>query len=138
MVYEAQRRRDQNDASKRRTVEEYIQSFPKDIRVKLETIRRTVRNAVPEAEEAISYQMPAYKYHGRLLYFAAFKNHISLFPTGNQAVREKFEKELSKYEGAKGTIRFPLDKPVPTRLVRNIARFRAKENAERAKKLQTR
>lgn len=113
------------------TVDEYIASFPKNVQEKLRTIRRTVLNAVPEAEESLSYKMPAYKYHGRLLYFAGFKDHISLFPTGSEAVRRAFKKELSKFERSKGTIRFPLDKPVPVKLIREIALFRAKENLAR-------
>jgi len=89
-----------------RSVDEYIGTFPKDVQATLETIRRTIRKAVPEAEEVISYQMPAYKLHGRMLYFSAYKKHYSLFGA-TQSVRRAFKKELSRYEGTKGTIRFP-------------------------------
>jgi len=113
-----------------RSVDEYIGTFPKDVQATLETIRRTIRKAVPEAEEVISYQMPAYKFHGRMLYFSAYKNHYSLFGA-TQGVRRAFKKELSRYEGTKGTIRFPLDEPVPVKLIRDIAMYRARENLGR-------
>ena len=116
-----------------RNVDKYIGTFPKDVQATLETIRRTVQKAVPEAEEVISYQMPAYKFHGRMLYFSAYKNHYSLFGT-TQGVRRAFKKELSRYEGTKGTIRFPLDEPVPVKLIRDIAMYRAKENLGRGGK----
>jgi len=113
-----------------RSVDEYIGTFPKDVQATLETIRRTIQKAVPEAKEVISYQMPAYKFHGRMLYFSAYKNHYSLFGA-TQDVRTAFKKELSRYEGAKGTIRFPLNEPVPVKLIGDIARYRAKENLGR-------
>jgi uncharacterized protein YdhG (YjbR/CyaY superfamily) len=113
-----------------RSIDEYIGTFPKEVQVTLETVRRTIQNAVPEAEELISYQIPAFKFHGRLLYFAAFKDHYSLFGPLS-GVRKAFQKELSRYEGAKGTIRFPLDEPVAVRLIREIAMYKAKENLER-------
>jgi len=113
-----------------RSVDEYIGTFPKDVQATLETIRRTIQRAVPEAEEVISYQMPAYKFHGRMLYFSAYKNHYSLFGA-TQGVRRAFKKELSRYEGTKGTIQFPLDEPVPVKLIRDIAMYRAKENLGR-------
>ncbi len=113
-----------------RTVDEYIGTFPTDVQSKLQTVRRIIQKAVPEAEEVISYQMPAYKFHGRLLYFSAFKNHYSLFGA-THGIRRAFKKELSRYEGSKGTIRFPLDEPVPVKLIRDIATYRAKENMEK-------
>ncbi len=112
-----------------RSVDEYIRTFPKDVQGILETLRRTIRKAVPQAEEVISYQMPAFKFYGPLLYFSAYKNHYSLF-----GVRKGFKKELSRYEGSKGTIRFPLDEPVPVKLISEIAKQRAKENLERERK----
>lgn len=115
-----------------RSVDEYIGSLPKGVQATLETVRRAIREAVPQVEEYISYQMPAYKFHGRLLYFSAFKNHYSLFAV-TPGVLRAFEMELSRYEGSKkGTIRFPLDKPVPVKLISDIARYRAKENLARA------
>src|SRR5213593_4310420 len=116
-----------------RNVDEYVGTFPKAIQDKLELIRRTVQKVVPEAEEVISYQMPAFKFHGRLLYFSAYKNHYSLFGA-THTVRKVFKKELSRYEGMKGTLRFPLDEPVPVKLIRDIAVYKAKENLARERK----
>jgi uncharacterized protein YdhG (YjbR/CyaY superfamily) len=115
-------------------VDEYIASRPKDVQATLTTVRRTIQKAVPEAEEFISYHMPAYKFHGRLLYFAAYKNHFSLFGA-TQGVYKTFEKELAGIEGGnKGTLQFPLRESVPTQLIADIAKYRAKENLEREKK----
>jgi len=117
-----------------RSVDEYIGTFPKDVQATLETIRRTIQTAVPKAQEVISYQMPTYKFHGRMFFsFSAFKNHYSLFGA-TQGIRRVFKKELSRYEGSKGTIRFPLDEPVPVKLIRDIALYRAKENLGEGKK----
>ena len=116
-----------------RSVDEYIRTFPKDVQLKLQTLRRTIQKAVPDAEEVISYQMPAFKLHGRLLYFSAFKNHYSLFP-GSKSIRNAFKNELARYEGREGTIRFPLDEPVPVKLITDIAMYRAKENLDREEK----
>ncbi len=112
-----------------RSVDEYIGTFPKDVQLVLETVRRTVREAVPEAEEVISYNMPGFKFHGRLLYFSAYKNHYSLFGAG-----KAFNKELSRYLRPKGTLQFPYDEPVPVKLISEVAKQRAKENLEREKK----
>ncbi len=112
------------------TIDEYIKTFPEDIQSILEKIRETIRNAAPEAVETISYQMPAFKLNGRnLVYFAAWKNHIGFYatPSGNEA----FKKELSPYKGAKGSVRFPIGKPIPYDLVRKIVIFRIKENLQR-------
>ena len=95
----------------------------------LEQIRRTIRKAAPGAEETISYQMPAFRLEGILVYFAAFKNHISLFPQTTAIA--KFKRQLSRYEGAKGTVRFPIDKPLPLNLIGKIVKFRVKENLKR-------
>jgi len=117
-----------------RSVDEYVETFPKDVQATLETIRRTIQKAVPEAEEVISYQMPAFKFHGSvLLYFSAFKNHYSIFGA-TQGVRKAFKNELSRHEGTKGTLRFPLDEPVPVKLIRDIAMYGTKENLERETK----
>lgn len=119
------------DATKKRftTIDEYIKTFPEDIQSILEKMRQTIRKAAPEAEEAISYQIPTFKLNGNLVHFAAFKNHIGFFPThtGIQA----FKKELSSYETSKGTVRFPLERPIPYDLVRRIVVFRRKENSEK-------
>lgn len=116
-----------------KSVDEYISTFPKEVQSKLEAVRRAIQEAIRDAEEFISYQMPAFKFHGRLLHFAAFKNYYSLF-AATQGVRRAFKKELSRYEGTTGTIRFPLGEPVPVKLIRNIAMYRAKENLEREEK----
>ena len=113
-----------------KTIDEYIAGFPPDVQVILEKMRLTIRKAAPDAEEKISYQMPTFTLKGNLVHFAAFKNHIGLYPTssGTQA----FRKELSVYEGAKGSIRFPKDKPLPLTLIRKILKFRVAENIKRA------
>jgi uncharacterized protein YdhG (YjbR/CyaY superfamily) len=111
-------------------VEEYISSFPKEIQNLLVQIRLTIRKTAPEAEEVISYQMPAYKLKGILVYFAAFKNHIGFFPT--QSGVENFKEELTDYRCTKGTIQFPYNKPIPFDLVSKIVRFRVLENLDKA------
>lgn len=114
------------------TIDEYIGTFPKGIQDVLQDLRRAVRKAAPEAEEAISYQIPTFRLNGNLVHFAAFKNHIGFFPTSS-GIRA-FKKELSGYELSKGTVRFPLDKPLPLSLVSRIVKFRVKENLARVKK----
>jgi uncharacterized protein YdhG (YjbR/CyaY superfamily) len=114
------------------SIDEYIAGCPSDVRELLEKLRRTIREAAPDAQESISYQIPTFKLNGRLVYFALFKNHISFFPTLSPF--NKFEKELRPYVGkrTKGTVRFPLDRPIPVDLVKRIVKFRVKENLERA------
>jgi uncharacterized protein YdhG (YjbR/CyaY superfamily) len=112
-----------------KTIDEYIKTFPKDIQSILEKMRQTIRKAAPEAVEAISYQMPTFKLNGNLVYFAAFKNHIGFYPTSSGI--EAFKKELSPYKGGKGSVRFPIDKPVPFDLVKKIVVFRVKENLKK-------
>jgi uncharacterized protein YdhG (YjbR/CyaY superfamily) len=102
-------------------MDEYIKAFPKDVQSVLEKIRQSVRKAAPEAEETISYRMPAFKLKGRVLvYFAAFRRHIGLYPP---APRE-FKNEVSKFEGPKGNLKFPIDEPIPYDLVTRIVLFR--------------
>ena len=113
-------------ARKFETIDEYIESFPQNVQSVLEELRATVQEAVAEAVESISYGMPTFKLNGqRLVYFSAWKNHIGLYsiPRGNEA----FRKQLSPYEGEKGSLRFPLEKPIPYDLVRKIVIFRMKE-----------
>jgi uncharacterized protein YdhG (YjbR/CyaY superfamily) len=113
-------------------IDEYIAGFPNDVREILEKIRMTIRKAAPDAEETISYQIPTFTLKGKyLVYFAAYKKHIGLYAVSRGI--EKFKKELSVYEGGKGTVRFPLDKPIPFGLIKRIVKFRVKENLERAK-----
>jgi len=114
-----------------KSVDQYIASQPKAVQGVLERVRSTIRKAVPEADEVISYKMPAYKLHGApLLFFAGWKQHYSLYPA-TKLVVAAFKNELAPYELSKGTIRFPLAEPVPVRLIGRIAKFRAKEVAER-------
>lgn len=113
-------------------IDEYIAGFPNDVQEILEKIRMTIRKAAPGAEETISYQIPTFTLSGRyLIYFAAYKKYISIYPAPRG--REEFKEELAGYEGGKGTVRFPLDKPIPFGLIRRIVKFRVKENLERAK-----
>jgi len=108
------------------TIDEYISSFPTDVQDALEKVRQTIREAAPQAQEKISYQMPTFTLHGSLVYFAALKNHIGFYRTSGAI--EAFKEELSPYAGAKGSLRFPLDKPLPLSLIRDIVKFRVKEN----------
>lgn len=109
-----------------KTVDEYIAAFPKNEQIILQEMRQAIKEAAPGAEETISYQMPAFKLNGILVWFAAFKNHIGFFP--KTTAIEAFKEELSGYELSKGTIRFPMDKQIPYDLVRKIVKYRVKEN----------
>ena len=116
-----------------KSVDEYIATHPEGARAILQRVRSTIRRAVPGAEEVISYQIPAYKLHGGpVLYFAGWMQHYSLDPATDRVV-EAFKDELAPYEVKKHTIRFPLSQPVPAKLIAGIAKFRAKEAAERSK-----
>jgi uncharacterized protein YdhG (YjbR/CyaY superfamily) len=108
------------------TVDDYLAALPDDARITLEKVRKTIKAAAPQATEVISYQMPMYKQHGMLLGFAAFKDHCSLFP-GTKAL-EKYKDELKAYKTSKGTIRFPIGKPLPAALVKKIVKTRIAEN----------
>jgi uncharacterized protein YdhG (YjbR/CyaY superfamily) len=112
-------------------IDAYIAEFPKDIQKKLSDMRAVIRKAAPEAGEAIKYSMPTFTLHGNLVHFAAFKNHIGFYPAPRGI--EAFKKELSRYEGSKGTIKFPLDSPLPLALIGRIVKFRVKDNLEKAK-----
>ena len=111
------------------TIDEYVATFPRNVQDILEELRQTIQNSAPDAKEAISYQMPAFKLNGNLVYFAAFKNHIGFYPTSS-AISE-FKKELSHYEVAKGAVRFPINEPIPFDLIRKIVKYRAKENLDK-------
>ena len=113
------------------TVDDYIAGFPANIQEILGNIRAIVREVVPEAEEVISYQMPTYRLQGNLVHFAAFKSHIGFYPTPTGV--EAFQDELEPYRHAKGSIRFPLDQPIPYALIRKIVAFRVKETLEKGK-----
>jgi len=114
-----------------RTVDEFIIQQPVSIRERLEKLRTIIKKAAPKSEELISYQMPAYKQNGILVYFGAFKNHIGFFPTASGI--EAFRHELTDYKTSKGTIQFPNDKPIPIDLITKIVKFRVKENEQRLK-----
>ncbi len=121
-----------------KSVDEYIATHPEDVQAILQRVRRTIRKAVPGAEEVISYQIPAYKLHGSpVLYFAGWKQHYSLYPATDHVV-EACGDDLAPYKVSKGTIRFPLSRPVPVKLIERIAKLRAKEAAERAKAMPAR
>ena len=115
-----------------KTMDEYIAEFPKNVRDVLEELRGVIRESAPQAEEAISYGIPTFKLNGNLVHFAAFKNHIGFYPTPSAI--DAFNKELSPYKQAKGTVQFPIDNPIPFDLVRKIVRYRVKENRESGKK----
>ena len=116
-----------------KSVDEYIAAHPKDLQAILQRVRSAIRKALPDADEVISYQIPTYKRHGGyVVYFAGWKQHYSLYPASAHLV-EAFKDDLAPYKVSKGTIRFPLSQPVPVRLIGRIAKFRAKEAAERAK-----
>jgi uncharacterized protein YdhG (YjbR/CyaY superfamily) len=114
------------------TIDEYIAGFPEDIQVILQKIRLTIREAAPDAVEVISYQMPTFKLGRNLVHFAAHKAHIGFYPAPSGI--EEFEQKLAPYIAGKGTVRFPLDQPIPYDLIREIVVFRVKENLARAKK----
>jgi uncharacterized protein YdhG (YjbR/CyaY superfamily) len=115
--------------TKYRTVGEYMKTFPADVRSRLQLVRRTIQKTVPGAGEKITYQIPTFTFHGNLVSFGAWKGHIGLYP-GAKAV-QIFKKDIAKYQFAKGSIRFPFDKPLPLPLIRRIVKFRMKQNLER-------
>jgi len=112
-------------------IDSYIASFPEETRKLLQQLRITISKAVPEAKETINYGMPTFTLKGNLVHFAAFKNHIGFYPTPSGI--EAFKKELSVYEGAKGSVQFPLAKPIPFDLISKIVEFRVKENLKKVK-----
>lgn len=115
-----------------KTIDDYIDTFPEDVKAVLNQLRQTIREAAPEAQETISYRMPTFTLNGNLVHFAAFKNHIGFYPT--PAGIQAFKEELSRYKGAKGSVQFPLDEPLPVELIRRIVEHRVKQNRERKPK----
>ena len=113
-----------------KNIDDYIAGFPAEVQEILEKIRSTIRKAAPDAKETINYGIPTFTLNGNLVHFAGFKGHIGFYPTPSGI--EKFKEELSVYEGAKGSVQFPLDKPMPLGLIRKIVKFRVQENLERA------
>ena len=115
-----------------KTIDEYIAGFPADTQAILEKVRTTIRDAAPGAAETIDYAIPTFTLKGNLVHFAAFKKHIGFYPAPTGI--EEFKDELSVYGWARGTVKFPLDKPIPYDLIRRIVKFRVRENLERAKR----
>ncbi|MCT4794907.1 iron chaperone [Exiguobacterium alkaliphilum] len=111
--------------TKMTTVDEYILQFPVEVQAILQTLRKSVKDISPEAEEKMSYQMPTYYLKGNLVHFAAYKNHIGFYPT--PAGIDAFKDELSDYKSAKGSVQFPIDKPIPFELIKRIVEFRVSE-----------
>ncbi len=116
-----------------KTIDEYIAAFPKEVQDVLEKIRSAIRESAPKAEEAISYGIPAFKLNGGRgsVYFAGWKNHIGFYPTPSGI--EAFKKELAPFKQEKGSVQFPLDKPIPYDLVKKIVRYRVTGNLEKGK-----
>lgn len=119
-----------NNKSTSPLIDKFIAGYPEDVQQVLEKVRATIHKAAPDAEEKINYGIPTFTLEGNLVHFSAFKNHIGFYPTPTGI--EKFKSELSKYEMAKGSVKFPLDKPIPYALITKIVKFRVKENLERA------
>lgn len=112
------------------SIDEYIANFPFELQEKLKMLREVIREAAPEAKEKISYQMPTFVFHGNLVHFAVFKNHIGFYPAPSGI--DAFRQELSEYKGSKGAIQFPLDKPLPYPLISEIVKYRVNENIKKA------
>lgn len=113
------------------TIDEYIAGFPVGVQKILQEVREVIKQAAPEAEETISYGIPTFKLQGNLVHFGGYKSHIGFYPAPRGL--EKFKEELSAYEGSKGTVKFPLDKPIPYDLIRKIVAFRVQDNLASAK-----
>lgn len=115
-----------------KTIDEYIRLFPENVQALLARVREAIRKAAPSATEKISYQIPTFYLNGNLVHFAAFKDHISFFPTGSGV--EAFKKDLTVYKTAKGTIQFPLDRPLPLDLITRITKYRVEQNQSKKTK----
>ncbi len=112
-----------------KTIDEYVAAFPENVQVILEEIRQAIRESAPDAKEAISYQIPTFKLKGNLVHFAAFKNHIGFYPAPSAI--NAFKKELTSYEVSKGTVKFPIDEPIPLELIKKMVEYRVKENLKK-------
>jgi len=113
-----------------RNIDEFIAGYPEDVQKVLKKVRATIKKAAPKAEETINYGIPTFTLEGNLVHFSAFKKHIGFYPTPSGI--EKFKRELSSYEGAKGSVKFPLDQPIPYDLINRIVKFRVEENLKKA------
>ena len=111
-------------------IDKFISAYPEEVQVVLNKVRATIREAAPGAEETINYGIPTFTLNGNLVHFSGFKSHVGFYPTPSGV--EKFKKELSKYEGAKGSVKFPLDQPIPYDLISKIVKFRVQENLTKA------
>ena len=118
-------------STKFKTVDEYLSMFPATTRRILQEVRQTIKKAAPQAEEVISYNMPAFKLHGVLVYYAAYQKHIGFYPTPSAI--KAFEKELAQYQSSKGAVQFPIDQPMPVELITKIVQFRVRENVGKEK-----
>ena len=112
-------------------IDTYISGFPKEVQIILEEIRTTIRQAAPDAAETIKYAMPTFVLNGNLVHFAAFKNHIGFYPVPSGI--DAFKNELSVYKGAKGSVQFPINEPMPLGLISKIVKFRVMENVQKVK-----
>lgn len=115
-----------------KTIDEYISTFPENVQRILNELRQAIKKAAPQAEETINYQMPTFTLNGNLVHFAAFQNHIGFYPTPSGI--EAFKQELARYKGAKGSVQFPIDEPLPLPLIHRIVEYRVKENIDRKQK----
>ncbi|AWK51933.1 hypothetical protein DIC82_13310 [Clostridium beijerinckii] len=113
-----------------KSIDEYIFKFSLDVQEILEMLRKVIKESAPDAEEKISYQMPTFVLHGNLVHFAAYKNHIGFYPTPSGI--DAFKDELSEFKGAKGSVQFPIEKPIPYELISKIVKFRVDENIKKA------
>ena len=113
-----------------KSIDEYIFRFSLDVQGILEMLRKVIKESAPDAEEKISYQMPTFVLHGNLVHFAAYKNHIGFYPTPSGI--DAFKDELSEFKGAKGSVQFPIEKPIPYELISKIVKFRVAENIKKA------
>lgn len=113
-----------------KSIDEYISQFSPEVQEILKTLRKVIKESAPEAQEKISYRMPTFFLNGNLVYFAAFKNHIGFYPTASGI--QAFESKLSSYKRAKGSVQFPLEKPLPYDLIREIVKYRVAENVAKA------
>lgn len=115
-----------------REVDDFIARYPADVQEILQKIRGIIREAAPDAQEKLNYGIPTFTLNGNLVHYSALKNHIGFYPTPSGV--EKFKKQLSNYSGAKGSVQFPLDQPIPYELIRSITEFRVKEQRAKNKK----
>ncbi|WP_019419919.1 iron chaperone [Paenibacillus sp. OSY-SE] len=112
------------------SIDDYISQFPPEVQAILKTLRKVIKESAPDAKEKISYQMPTFVLHGNLVHFAAYKNHIGFYPTPSGI--HAFKDKLAEYKTAKGSVQFPIDKPLPYELINKIVQFRVAENIEKA------